>query len=203
MKKNLLMLALCSCALAINAQNVRTIGAKLPQSSEMVPETMKFTAVQTQTTSDLACSETMTKAGAMKRMNANKMTRAGESPLALVAYAPPTGAMYAGIESEGWYSRVFMYTPALKDVTYPALVRSQDTETPVSVRWTIGTGAEQKVMETNENGDGIASMFGNNEAPVLTATQGSFSESYQMMDEDNKPAIWFGGTDTLTSLSNA
>lgn len=204
MKKNLLMLALCSCALAINAQNVRTIGAKLPQSSEMVPETMKFTAVQTQTTSDLACSETMTKAGAMKRMNANKMTRAGESPLALVAYAPPTGAMYAGIESEGlYYSRVFMYTPALKDVTYPALVRSQDTETPVSVRWTIGTGAEQKVMETNENGDGIASMFGNNEAPVLTATQGSFSESYQMMDEDNKPAIWFGGTDTLTSLSNA
>ena len=39
MKKNLLMLALCSCALAINAQNVRTIGAKLPQSSEKVPET--------------------------------------------------------------------------------------------------------------------------------------------------------------------
>lgn len=207
MKKNLLTLAFCSCMIAAGAQNARTLETNVLHKSEAVPAMTKVTKAQKLDSKDYSVSQSMNAVSVMNRAKKNVVTRA-ESPLS-VFYMAPFGTLYGGVSPNGRvYSRLLMFTPAFTDITFPGIARSTDTTTPIEVQWTYpGTASDGSdstiVMKTDENGYGVGSMFGSVEAPTLTAKQGTYTASYQMLDNSDKAAFWLGGTDSLTSLSAA
>lgn len=198
MKKILLSLAVLACGTAM-AQNAKS---KLV-SADVKKASAELVQARTAVKPNKLTAEVAKMPGTVtKFMTAKGINRAGSDLEAL--YNVPTGAFCEGIEpGAGWYSVPVIYTPGLVEQSWLNYSSSSD-ESEIRYEWYDGGGYID--YETDEDGNGVASMFGSVYTPTLKAMQGKTAESEYQLGQNGTAGTgyWYGGTsDEYVNLGNA
>lgn len=199
MRKNLFTLALCTFSFAI--ASAQTAKFSVLNHADNSFDAKRSVTVQ-KSDKDVANKALVVSMKEAVNAKAGVIARADEEePVVEALYKYPTGALYDGISSEGWYSQILMYTPALEPVTFENYSYVSNENEPVTYTWVDGSGKE---FGQNENHDGVGTMFGVNYFPTLTVAQGDLSSEFIPLNTTGKyKAVWYGGTESYESLTNA
>lgn len=194
MKKSLLLSMAIACGISANAQLAKDVK---PVVSKAVVPTMARTATSAgKLNAEYAASAT-------KVTNFAKVRRAEAVSDLEAVYDMPQGAWIAGADpAQGWYSIPLIYTPGLVEQTWYNYSGSSDQVNPIVYDWADPDEGIEWSMD--ERGNGQASMFGAVQTPVLTATQGDATATYQFGQEGSQGyGIWYGGTSEFSRLGMA
>lgn len=201
MKKKLFTLTVCACLFAsVNAQNTRSLNQNVNLRNDRVTKTHKTAASIQTLNANIANKATVINKSDLFKVQAKGVAYAGEEPTISALYAYPTGALYAGVYSDGWYSDVMMYTPALENITFPNY-SDYDKTKPVTFKWTTGSGKEME--QVGESCDGVGKLFGSDYIPTLTIQQEAQTSSFTPTNTKGDKAAWYAGTEAYECLSNA
>lgn len=194
MKKYLLLSMAIACGISVNAQVAK--GVQPAVTKAVVPTMARTTTSAGKLNAEFATS------GA-KVTNFSKVRRAEAVSDLEAVYDIPAGAWIEGADpAQGWYPVPYVYTPGLVEQVWENYSSSSDQRNPIEYNWSDSDESFEWSMD--ENGNGVASMFGAILTPVLTATQGDAEVTYQLGQEGSAGyGVWFGGTKEFTRLGGA